>query len=479
MLQAACVVKKCDNFAAVIKRKMGLQITVEPVVFLFFSTMHLEMSAVQDLINTKCCFRHLNTTQVADCHSAQNQTRTDIKAEASVWIAFYYGTMSVLTLICGMWVGSWNDRFGRKRPMLVPLVGGMASVLNFIFLSHYLDGSVSLIMISAVLVGISTGSLGIISSCFGYLTDVTPFQSRSRRISILEAMIFTGGALGMYLVGGLLKTTTYEVIFLVELFIYAVTIFYVLIAIRDKVPGETSVDSGMERPGVFSFRHVADMAMTVFRLRDRGNRRHIILLLSAAFAMFYGLAAQTYLTYTFLTDEPLRWNASQYSFLQGVNIAVEGVALLVVLPLAYRCLNISDAFAGLLGSVSRFLGLLWLGLCTSPTMVYFTPVLFVFSEFTSPSVRALLSKIVAIDEKGKAFAVMSALQSFAMFTGSLLFNGLYPATSKFFKGFGFEFAAALQVVPIGIFLYLYFRFKKEAPYAEIEGDSMSSNIVES
>ncbi|KAH6939568.1 hypothetical protein HPB50_019541 [Hyalomma asiaticum] len=283
------------------KIKMGLQITVEPVVFLFFSTMHLEMSAVQDIINTKCCFRHLNTTNVADCHSAQNQTRTDIKAEASVWIAFYYGTMSVLTLICGMWVGSWNDRFG----------------------------------------------------------------------------------------------------------------------------------------------------------------------------------PQIYLTYTFLTDEPLRWTASHYSFLQGINIAVEGVALLVVLPLAYRFLNISDAFAGLLGSVSRFLGLLWLGLCTTTSMVYFIPVLFVFSEFTSPSIRALLSKIVAVDEKGKAFAVMSALQSFAMFTGSLLFNGLYPATSKFFKGFGFEFAAALQLIPIGILLYLYFRFKREAPYAEIEGESMSSNIVES
>lgn len=458
---------------------MGIQVTVEPVVFLFFSTMHLEMSAVQDIINTKCCFRHLNTTNVADCHSAQNQTRTDIKAEASLWIAFYYGTMSVLTLICGMWVGSWNDRFGRKRPMLVPLVGGMASVLNFIFLSHYLDSSISLIMISAVLVGVSTGSLGIISSCFGYLTDVTPFQSRSRRISILEAMIFTGGALGMYLVGGMLKTTTYEVIFLVELFIYAVAIFYVLVAIRDKMPAETSVDTATEHPGIFSFRHVTDMAMTVFRLRDRGNRSHIILLLLAAFAMFYGLAAQTYLTYTFLTDEPLRWTASHYSFLQGINIAVEGAALLIVLPLAYRCLNISDAFAGLLGSVSRFLGLLWLGLCTTSSMVYFIPVLFVFSEFTSPSVRALLSKIVAIDEKGKAFAVMSALQSFAMFTGSLLFNGLYPATSKFFKGFGFEFAAALQLIPIGIFLYLYFRFKKEAPYAEIEGESMSSNIVES
>ncbi|EEC02962.1 adenylate cyclase, putative, partial [Ixodes scapularis] len=432
------------------KKNMGLSVTAEPVVFLFFATMHLEMSAVQDLINTKCCFSLLNTTNLTLCHSAQNETRTAIKTAASPWIAYYYGLLSVLTLICGMWVGSWNDRFGRKRPMLFPLVGGMAAVLNFIVLSHFLDSHVSFVMISAVLVGLSTGSLGVVSSCFGYLTDVVPLSARSRRIAILEAMVFTGGACGMYLVGGMLKSTTYEAIFLVELVIYAVAVFYVLIAIKEKSGVQEGGDPA-GRPGLFTFRHVVDMALTVCRARDNGHRRHILLLLLAATAMFYGLAAQIYLTYTFLTDEPLRWDATHYSFFQGVNIALEGAALLVVLPLSYRFLGMSDPLAGLLGSLSRGLGLLYLGLCSTSTMVYFTPVFLVFSEFATPSIRSMLSKIVAADEKGKAFAMMSALQSFALFTGSLLFNGLYPATSKFFKGFGFEFAAALQLISIVIF----------------------------
>lgn len=74
---------------------------------------------------------------------------------------------------------------------------------------------------------------------------------------------------------------------------------------------------------------------------------------------------------------------------------------------------------------------------------------------------------------------MSALQSFSLFTGSLLFNGLYPATSKFFRGFGFEFAAVIQIVAIGIFIYLYRKFKKETPYAEIEGEGENIITVQS
>lgn len=105
--------------------------------------------------------------------------------------------------------------------------------------------------------------------------------------------------------------------------------------------------------------------------------------------------AQIYLTYTFLTDEPLHWNASQYSFLQGVSIAVEGLALLVILPLAYRYLGITDALAGLLGSISRCLALLWLGLCTTTTMVYFSEEAILFAAKVAKKLLYLVSHRLA------------------------------------------------------------------------------------
>lgn len=450
---------------------MGSPITVEPVVFLFFLALSLEISALQDLISTKCCFELLHVDNITVCHASSNQTRTDIKANASVWLMYHNGLLCILSLICGFWIGSWNDRFGRKRPMLVPPVGAILGTTNFILVSYFLDSHVGFVLIGSAIIGVSTGTLGIVSCCFGYLADVTGMESRSGRIAVLEAMVFVGGACGMYVAGAMLKVTSYEAVFGLELGLHVLTVIYILVFVKERhKPEELSVP-GEEPRSLFGLWHVADMARTVFRSREDGHRRHVILLLGSTLVMNYGLAAQIYLTYTFLTDEPLRWTASQYSFLHGVTIAVEGVALLVLLPVAFRFLGISDACAGLLGAVSRCLGLAWLGLSTTATMVYFTPLFFTFSEFGIPATRSILSKVIAPDEKGKAFALMGSLQSVAMVAGAATFNGLYPFASKFFKGFGFELAAAFQLIPVGVFMYLFWklRYAPPSPYTAIGG----------
>ncbi|XP_064474473.1 proton-coupled folate transporter-like [Ornithodoros turicata] len=447
---------------------MGLPITVEPILFLFFVCLNLEISALQDLISTKLCFEILNTSNISLCHSAPDQVLSEIKSSASVWLMYYNGTLCLLCLICGFWVGSWNDRFGRKRPMLLPPVAAIFSTINFILVSHFLESHVGFVLISSVIIGISTGTLGIFSSCFGYIADVTGLASRSRRIAILEAMVFTGGACGMYIAGVMLKKTSYEAVFGLELGLHVLTVFYILLFVTDRNRADLALPDNEPR-SVFSLSHVADMVKTVFQSRENGHRTHVILLFASTFVMYFGLSAQIYLTYTYLTDEPLRWNASQYSFLHGVTIAVEGSALLVLLPLAFRFLGISDAFAGLLGAASRCAGLLWLGLSTTTVMAFCSPMFFTFSEFGVPATRAILSKIVGTDEKGKAFAAMGSLQSVAMIAGAAAFNGLYPVTSKFFKGFGFELAGALQLMPVAVFIYLCIklRYMAPSPYAAI------------
>lgn len=97
----------------------------------------------------------------------------------------------------------------------------------------------------------------------------------------------------MYTVGIMLKTTTYEAIFLLELFIYAAAILYVIVVIQDQVGKEgEELGAGLTRVGVFGTHHVKDMVMTVFRQRDNGHRQHVVLLLLAATAMYYGLAGE-------------------------------------------------------------------------------------------------------------------------------------------------------------------------------------------
>ncbi|OQR80013.1 proton-coupled folate transporter-like [Tropilaelaps mercedesae] len=454
----------------------ALRFVVEPVLFLTFMSMYMEVSLVQQLITRKVCLR-----EFIDCEHTNSTLQNHA---ASPYITAYNAELSLLTLFVALWFGSWADKYGRRRMMILPSIGSILSTLNFIVASYFIKESPIMVMVSAGVIGCSTGTLGVSATCFGLVSDVTSAERRSTRVAVMEAMIFTGGALGFYIVGFMVPRAGFIATFSLELSIHLIILLYIIIVIREP---ERIRQHELSTTSVMSLHHVLSMARTITRPRENNYRSTLILLLFTSLMLSYGMASTTYIMQMFLKEPPLAWDSSHYSYYHGLLIAVQGCAIVIGLPICLRFFRMKDSTSGLLGALSRLVGLMWLAISKQSWMVYLSVVLLSMSEFVMPSVRSIISKIVGSNEKAQLFAFMSALQSFAFLTGSFLFTGLYNVTSKnLFPGFGFALAGSLQVIPVATFIYLHFALDVNALSAPLcteeeipRYDSTEESVAES
>lgn len=461
-------------------RKFWSFITVEPVLFLYTLAIMLESSVLQDLISTKVCMEMTNSTERM-CRGLENETflnhlkdNQTYQNTRSSFISYHNAILYGLNLLVASYVGSWSDRLGRKAVMLIPPIASLLAAIVPLIVSSYPSSNIQLIFVSSVLSGLSGGMVSFIAACFGYISNVTSTATRNKRIALAEAALILGSTIGMFLGGGMLKHTDYPPIFELESCLHAVSIFYILFLIKeirpeDRVPGLNICIK------LFSGRHVVDMISTVFRPREDYRRSFIILSLIATLLVYYGLTVQIVLLYLYVTSEPLKWNQDFFSYFSAENFAVSGSALLLGLPVAYHFFKMRDTTAAIMGISSRMAGLIFLGLARSDRMMFICPVFFIFSDYSIPALRSILSKLVNADETGKLFAFMASLQNISFLTGTL-FNTIYLYTSPYFC---FELVAGFQALALGILIFLHINLEKRTiTYTEMDPEITSAQVSE-
>ncbi|CAL1294148.1 unnamed protein product [Larinioides sclopetarius] len=443
------------NFQSVIE-KLKL-ITVEPILFLYMMVIFMETNALQELIYIKSCITLKNPVNISDCSYEMKDNQTDATNLATEWYKYNNTCLFLFTFISTFYVGSWSDRLGRKLPMLIPPIGTVIAACINAVLSYFIKIHMVYFFITAFISGITFGYVGIIATSFGYISDFTLEQSRTKRIVILESMIFIGCTIGMKIAGLFLKHVHYErelnnfvMLYIFEAIICTAITVYIIF----RIPSY-SLQEPISCSSLFSLRHVGDSLRTIFRSREEGKRTKIILILITLCLIYMGNVVQFTLGYYFL--KTIKWDFDKYTNLYSVQFAVEAIALICIFPLLYRFPWVPDHCIGMLGLLSRFAGFTVFGLSALAThsdyMVYSCILLFIFSEFPVPALRSILSKTVDSDENGRIFAFTTVLQNLCFLLSSFVLMTLFTESS--FKGLSFEVAAGLQGIAFFILLYLY------------------------
>jgi hypothetical protein len=95
-----------------------------------------------------------------------------------------------------------------------------------------------------------------------------------------------------------------------------------------------------------------------------------------------------------------------------------------------------------------------IGFANNTILMFSSIILLIFSEYPLPAIRSLLSKLVAIDEKGKVFAFLSSLQNICLFTGGIIFPLIYKneVINNSYAGLSFEITAIFQIIALLFFM---------------------------
>ena len=435
-------------------------ITVEPVSFVYVLAIFAEYTALQELIFTSVCLDiHSNSTDVHHCNkhaSMPNDLQNEITKMVSVKMKYYMMIMGIMASVATLFIGSWIDVLGRKIPMKIPSALGLVSQILFIAAS-YKKSSLHLVepivYTAAIFNGLSGGVSILVATCFGYISDITDNSQRTKRIVLVEAMFFVGGFCGYNIAGVLLTYVIplkYEFIFLLCLFIHISIMLYIAFVLKDTRTLESIQDTTEHTfRKLFSFDHVRKMFETAFRTRDSLKARIISELLVCSVISTLATNVQTTLTYLFIKKPPLSWQSSTYSLYSGLNFLCSGLSLALLLPiLVQKMPKFRDTFVGMVGFMSKSAGLILFGFGTKPELVFLCIPVFVFSEYTMPSIRSMLSKLVEHDEKGKILAFVATIQNLITLIGGYVFYTMFDATVIWFPGFTFVAVGLVQLLAI-------------------------------
>jgi DHA1 family tetracycline resistance protein-like MFS transporter len=330
-------------------------------------------------------------------------------------------------------LGSLSDRFGRRKVILVALVGtavdytimGWAPTLGWLFVGRTISG-------------ITAGAL---ATCNAYVADVTPPEKRAQGYGLVGAAIGLGFIIGPS-IGGLLGNQNPRLPFFVAAGCVAVNALYGAFVLPESLLPENRRN--------FSWRRANPVGALLAMRRFRG-------VLDLAWMYFIFMFGQSMLQtiWALYTNYRFHWLPRDV----GISLTFIGVTTVVVQGgLVKRIIGWTGERKGLVtGLLVSAAAMAGYGSATQGWMMYAIMLFGAVAGISGPAAQALITKHVPPSEYGAIQGSLSGLQSlsyvFAPVLGAWSFGSCIAAGARWHvPGITFYEASALMLVALALAL---------------------------
>jgi len=307
--------------------------------------------------------------------------------------------------------GALSDRFGRRAVILISCTG-----LGLDFILMAMAPNLWWLFVGRVISGITAAS---ISTATAYITDITPPEQRAARFGLMSAAFGAGFVLGPAL-GGFLGAVSPRLPFWASAVLALANVCWGLFVLPESLP--------RERRTPLSWRSAHPLgALKLLRSHP--------VLAGLATAFFLLNLAHTVLPSTSVLYLHYRyhWDTRAVGLvLGGVGICSMIVQGLLVKPIVQR---IKERRALALGLLCGALGFVIYGLAPTGAIFWVGVPLMSLWGIATPSLQALMSRLVGASEQGRLQGALSSLIGLASLIGPTLFTQIFAIGITAHSGF--------------------------------------------
>lgn len=163
------------------------QLKIEVIMFLYMFSYIMRSVSSTSMIVDKVCIVHLNQSEY-DCHHLKEHK--DLKSTVEKIANNYHLGHSMIQMIpsaiLACFIGSWSDKYGRKAPVVIALVGIIIDGLGSSICAGFFYSRVEYYFIPAIFTGFSGGFIGVLTVLYSYASDITTFKQRTMKYAIME-----------------------------------------------------------------------------------------------------------------------------------------------------------------------------------------------------------------------------------------------------------------------------------------------------
>jgi len=275
-------------------------ITVEPLMAGYIMPCVLAMLATQNLNLEKACRVNLrHDASVCDALTArQTANYTEEETEVQQLVArmtiWKTALQSSLPCIILLFLGSWSDRHGRRKPcMLLPLTGEIVTCISLILCTYFFfEVPMEVVgFVEAIFPAMTGGWFIMFMAAFSYIADVTTVEMRTLRIGIANVFVSVGVPVGMALSGVLYREIGFYGVFATTAVLYALSFWYGFFRIKEAPRQKTDQVKKriealkLQRCGflrdLFDIRHISETFKVAFKEGKNNRKMRVIMLMIA------------------------------------------------------------------------------------------------------------------------------------------------------------------------------------------------------
>ena len=156
--------------------------------------------------------------------------------------------------------------------------------------------------------------------------------------------------------------------------------------------------------------------------------RCIVWLLFCSMSLVMFLNEGNFTVFFLFVREKFGWTVHDYALFDSMSILVQMVATIIGIYGLKKLCRLSDPMIAVIASASLVLDGVTKSVAQVPADLYLAIVVSLFKSIGSPMCRSVMASMVANDEVGKLFALITSLESLTPLIASPLYSRLYKAT---------------------------------------------------
>ncbi|KAJ0180103.1 hypothetical protein K1T71_004694 [Dendrolimus kikuchii] len=459
----------CEKFKSVYTN-----ITVEPAAFMMLFSSILSSIATQTLGLEKACRVSLELGDEI-CYSLRIQNTSNnfsdyealVQAHVSARLVWKSAIQSALPCIILIFVGSWSDKTGRRKiVMICPIVGEIfqcsSNIINVVFF-YQLPLEV-LIFFDAFFGSIAGGWSVTFLALFSYISDITTKENRTHRLGLVNFFSFAGMPLGLAISGIMLKGVGYYAVYGLSLGIHIVNVIYIIFSVSD--PPRSEEQRKHDNRGFwyflktfFDIRTIKETLRVVFRKAPNNRRCHLIVLLGVTIFLFIPTFGEASISYM-LTRYRFNWNELQYSIFQTYNFVLNSIGTVFSIFVFSKYLKWHDSILGIISTTSKIASSFVYAFAPNATIFYIGPLVDILNGTSVLAVRSIYSKLVEPNELGKMNSIVGVTETLLPVIAVSLYTQVYTNTMSVMPGAVYLLGATTTVPGVLVFIWLFFEHRK-------------------
>ncbi|CAB3244236.1 unnamed protein product [Arctia plantaginis] len=449
-------------------------ITVEPCIFLMVTGTMITNMASQNLQLEKACRVNLNfSKEICDslrlqdgvAHNDYEREIQRLVASALAWRTYLTAT---LPCFLALFVGSFSDITGyRKLFIIVPIIGQILVGINNKFSVHffYQINLEKVIFSDAIIEGLTGGWCICFLSAFAYISAITTEQDRTYRIGIVGFCITFGMPVGVGLSGILLRLVGFYGVYLISISIHSLNALYSIFVLKD--PKRSPEQKEHADRGCchlmrifFNFTNVKETIRVIVRNAPNNRRLRLCVLLLVVTVIFGPMQGEMSIMYLSVRFR-FQWDEIQYSLFQTYNLIINFIGTTFTILVLARHFGWHDSLLGIISSISKIAASFVYGFAQSGAIFYLGPVIDILNGTALLAMRAIMSKLVELEELGKLSSVVGIAENLMPLIYVPMYTRVYSATLDVLPGAVFLLGALLTLPVVAVLSNFFYEHRKQ------------------